>query len=54
MNDGPDWALSFEIIGIVVAMAFVPLIPLAGWKLEQWWRARKQRGGDGRESADGL
>jgi hypothetical protein len=26
----------------VVAMAFVPLLPLAVWKLGQWWTARRK------------
>jgi hypothetical protein len=50
MDDGPNWKLCLEIIGIVVTMAFVPLIPLAGWKFEQWRdERRKQRGRDGQK-----
>ena len=45
MDDAPNWTLSLEIIGIVVTMAFVPLLPLAGWKLQQWRKARRERSG---------
>jgi hypothetical protein len=42
MDDAPNWPLTLQIVGIVVAMAFVPLLPLAVWKLEQWWTARRK------------
>jgi hypothetical protein len=44
MDEAPNWTLCLQIVGIVVTMAFVPLLPLAGWKFEQWRNAqRKQR-----------
>jgi hypothetical protein len=43
MDDGPNWTLSLEIIGVVVTMAFVPLLALAGWKFEQWRKSRRSR-----------
>jgi hypothetical protein len=43
MDDGPNWTLNLEIIGVVVAFAFVPLLPIAGWKLQQWWKARQKQ-----------
>jgi hypothetical protein len=50
MDDAPNWTLSLEIIAIVVTMAFVPLLPLAGWKFAQWRKARRERSGrDGQE-----
>jgi len=50
MDDTPNWTLSLEIIGIVVTMAFVPLLTVTGWKLDQWRKARRERRGrDGQE-----
>jgi hypothetical protein len=50
MDDAPNWTLSLEIIAIVVTMACVPLLPLAGWKFQQWRMARRERSGrDGQE-----
>jgi hypothetical protein len=45
MDDAPNWTLPLEIIGMVVTMAFVPLLPLAAWKFEQWRKARRERSG---------
>jgi hypothetical protein len=50
MDDAPNWTLSLEIVAVVVTMAFVPLLPVAVWKFQQWRQARRKRGGgDGQE-----
>jgi len=50
MDDTPNWTLSLEIIAIVVTMAFVPLLPVTVWKIQQWRKAqRERRGRDGQE-----
>jgi hypothetical protein len=43
MDEAPNWTLCLQIVGIVVTMAFVPLLPLAGWKFEQWRKAQRER-----------
>ena len=43
MDDAPNWTLSLEIIAIVVTMAFVPLLPVAAWKYQQWRKAQRER-----------
>jgi hypothetical protein len=43
MDDAPNWTISLEIIGIVVAMACLPLLPLAAWKFDQWRIAERER-----------
>jgi hypothetical protein len=46
MDEAPNWTLCLQIVGIVVTMAFVPLLPLAGWKYEQWRKAKREQRGD--------
>jgi len=49
MHDATEWTVSLEIIGMVVVMAFVPLLPVAVWKFQQWKKAqRERRQGEGR------
>ena len=43
MDEAPNWTLCLQIVGIVVTMAFVPLLPLAGWKYEQWRKAKREQ-----------
>jgi hypothetical protein len=45
VDDAPNWTLCLEIVGIVVTMAFVPLLPLAVWKIQQWKQAQRSRTG---------
>ena len=43
MDEAPNWILCLQIVAVVVAFAFVPLLPLAGWKFEQWRKAQRER-----------
>lgn len=41
MNEAPNWALSLQVIAIVVTMVWLPpLIALGAWK---WDQRRKKR-----------
>jgi hypothetical protein len=46
MDEAPNWILCLKIVAIVVTFAFVPLLPLAGWKYEQWRNAQRQQRAD--------